>query len=327
MSDVVLVLDGDEIAFQIAAACEQRGILVTNKTNESQHGFKTRTQLKEFLHGLEVPEDFYSVEDTQIAEPIANACRTVKAKLNTLKEKFQTENVELYFSGKDNFRLALPLPEQYKSSRADKIKPLLLSELKEYMIKYHNAKIVDGDEADQMVAQRMWDGYKSGRKIIGITEDKDARSNQGWLYNPAKDELTFIDGYGGLIKDEKGKVRGYGRSWLYHQLLIGDWSTDHFCPRQIIKAVTGKVPKFGEVASYNLLSECKTDKEAWVVVHNQYLSWFGKEPFSYVSWSGETFTGDYLDALQMIWDCAFMKRFPDDNVKVRNVLKKLGVIQ
>lgn len=323
---VVLCIDADEVVYQVASACEQRGIIATNKTNEFQTPFKTRTDMKKFLSGLEVPEGFYDVVDTQIAEPIKNACATLKAKIFNLKEKFKTRTVELYFSGKDNFRLNLLLPEQYKSSRKDNLRPLLLTELKEYLIKYHGAVVVEGDEADQMVAQRMWEGYKSGQKIIGITQDKDALSNQGWLYNPQKDQLTFIDGFGELTKDGSD-VKGTGRIWLYHQLCVGDWSTDHFCPRQIVKAVTGAAPKFGDVASYKLLSECKTDKEALKVVHDLYLKWFTDQQFEYVAWNGETFRGDYLDALQMIWACAFMKRHKDDNVCVRSMLKKMGIIE
>jgi hypothetical protein len=325
-SDVILIVDADEVIYQVAAACESRGIAATNKTNEFTSNFKTRTDMKKFLNGLEVPEDFYEIADTQIAEPIKNACATIKAKLYNLKSRFKTSNMELYFSGKDNFRLDLPLPEQYKANRKDTLRPLLLSELKEYLIKYHGAIVVQGDEADQMVAQRMYDGYKSGKRIIGITQDKDALSSVGHLYNPVKNQEYFIEGFGELTKDDKGKVRGQGRLWLYFQICMGDWSTDHFYPRQIVKAISGTVPKFGEVAAYKLLSECKTDKEALKAIHDLYLKWFGSEQFSYKSWNGETFTGDYLDAMQLIWDCAFMKRFDGDDVCVRSMLEKLGII-
>jgi hypothetical protein len=325
-NQVLLVLDADEIAYQVAAACEQRGVVATNTTNEAQANFKHKTAFKDFTAGLEIPEGHFVLEETQIAEDPKNAFATVKAKINNLKTKFNTERVELYFSGKDNFRLNIPLPEQYKATRQSQLRPLLLNEVKDYLLKFHNAKIVEGDEADQMVAQRMWDGYKSGEMIVGCSLDKDARGNMGWLYNPDKDDLTYIDGLGELTKDGT-KVRGHGRLWLYHQLCIGDWSTDHFCPRQIVKAATGVMPKFGETASYNLLKDCKSDKEAWIAVRDLYLKWFGSEQFSYTAWNGETVTTDYLGALQMIWDCAFMKRFDDDNVDVRAVLKKLGVIE
>ena len=56
-------------------------------------------------------------------------------------------------------------------------------------------------------------GLESKQKIIGVTTDKDACRNTGWLYN--RDKMTepeFIDNTLGLLfLDSKGKVRGKGR--------------------------------------------------------------------------------------------------------------------
>lgn len=325
-SDTIIILDGDEISFQVAAACEQRGIVVTNTTNEFDASFKTRTDLKKFLEGLEVPEGHYSITDSQIAEPAKNAFATVKAKIQNFREKFKTNNVEIYMSGSGNYRLDLPLPEQYKSNRKDGIRPLLLQDIRDYLVQYQKAVVVQGDEADAMLAQRMYEGYKSGQKVIACSVDKDLRITSGWCYNPDKDDLLYVDGLGELYKDDKGKVRGYGRMFLYFQCATGD-SSDGYDPRSIVKAITGTTPKFGDVAAYKLLSECKTDKEALKVVHDLYRKWFTAEQFQYVAWNGETFKGDYLDALQLIWDCAFMKRHKDDNVCVRSMLRKMGIIE
>jgi hypothetical protein len=149
----------------------------------------------------------------------------------------------------------------------------------------------------------------------------------GMLYNPAKDELLTISGFGELYLNDKRKAKGYGRVWLYYQILMGDWSTDTFCPRQVVKAITGKLPAFGEVACVKYLENCKTDQEAWQAINAKYIEWFGTEPFEYTTWNGEKFSGDYLDVMQMITDCARMKRWDGDDVQVRNVLKKMGIIE
>jgi hypothetical protein len=326
-SDKILVIDMDEVLYEIAAACEQRGITVTNKSNEASSTFKTRTEFKDLLKGLEVPDDFFDIQDTQIAEPIGNAIVSMKGKLNNFRKKFDTDKLEFYLSGKNNFRLDLPLPIQYKSARKSALRPLLLADLREYAIKYLKAVVIEGDEADQMIAQRMWDGHKSGKDIIAISEDKDARSNIGMLYNPAKDELLTISGFGELYLNDKRKAKGYGRVWLYYQILMGDWSTDTFCPRQVVKAITGKLPAFGDVACVKYLENCKTDQEAWQAINAKYVEWFGTEPFEYTAWNGEKFSGDYLDVMQMITDCARMKRWDGDDVQVRNVLKKMRIIE
>jgi hypothetical protein len=67
------VLDADEIAYQVAAACEQRGVLVTNTTNEAQAQFKHKTAFKDFTAGIDVPEGHYVLQETQIAEDPKNA--------------------------------------------------------------------------------------------------------------------------------------------------------------------------------------------------------------------------------------------------------------
>lgn len=327
MSDVVLVLDGDEIAFQIAAACEQRGILVTNKTNESQHGFKTRTQLKEFLHGLEVPEDFYSIEDTQIAEDERNAFATVKAKLSNYREKFKTDNIEIYLSGTGNFRDDLLLPYKYKDNRKDSIRPLLLQKVRDYLINYQKAVVVNGMEADDQLSIRAYEGYKAGQKVIATTVDKDAMGYTGYIFNPDKmTEPQLIDGYGELYLNEKGDVKGYGRVWTYFQILNGD-PVDGYKPTDLVEVVKGKKPRFGEKAVYKLLADCDSDKAAWQVIHDQFLAWFGSEPFTYKAWNEQNVTIDYIEAIQMYFMCAKMLRWEGDFPQTRDVLKKLGVIE
>lgn len=326
-NQVLLVLDADEIAYQIAAACEQRGVVATNTMNEAQANFKHKTAFKDFTAGLEIPEGHFVLEETQIAEDPKNAFATVKAKINNLKSKFNTERVELYISGEGNFRLDIPTPIRYKSGRKEQLRPLLLDQVREYLIKYHNAKIVNGRESDDLLVQRMYDGAKSGEIIVAVTIDKDARQcDRGYLYNPDKDELLVNCGFGELYIDDKSKVRGTGRKWLYVQTILGD-STDSYDPRDLVEVVKGKRPRFGEKAAFNLLKDCTDDKSCWKVIHDLYLDWFGADTFTFDSWNKDKIETNYLGALQMYFDFARMKRFDDDNVDVILVLKKLGVIE
>lgn len=321
----ILVLDGDSIAFQVACACEQRGILVTNTTNEAQTSFKTRTEMKNFLSGLEVPENHYLVEDTQIAEDKRNAFATVKAKLQNYRDKFETDQIEIYMTGQGNFREKIPLVNKYKSNRSDSIRPLLLQDIRDYLISYQGAIVIDGDEADAMLTQRMYDGFSNGKTIIASNEDKDLRQASGILHNPNTDEILHINGFGDIYLDDKGKLRGHGRKWLYTQCLLGD-KIDGFDPRDFAEVVKGKRPKYGEKACFNELSSATSDKEALTVVANTYKNWLGEEPFTYTAWNGEQVTTNWLGALQMVWDCAYMRRWEGDKPIVAGILKKMGII-
>ena len=316
--EIIAVIDGDEIAYQIAAACETRTIKVTNKLNKESSSFKHRTEMKKFLHGLDVPDDFFEVEDVQTADDIANANHSVKVVVDNIKAACKADKLEVYLSGKNNFRDSLPLPSKYKGNRADSIRPLLLDEIRAYIVKKYGAKIVDNEEVDDVVCHRMWDGYKTGQKIIGVTVDKDACGSAGWLYN--RDKMTepeYIDGLGELIIDGKGKVRGKGRKWGYHQWLIGD-STDGYNPCEICKV------KFGEKSSYKILEPLQTDKECIQAVYNTYKSWYPEE-VKYTDWQGSEVVTDCMGIMQMYMDCYRMRRWVGDEVNVRELLVKLEI--
>ena len=327
-NNTIVVLDGDEIAFQIAAACEQRGIIVTNKSNEAQAPFKTRTQFKDLLSGISYPEDFFEIVDTQIAEDEKNAFATVKAKLMNYREKFNTDNIEIYLSGKGNFRDELLLPKKYKDNRKDALRPVLLQKVRDYLVNYQKAVVVNGMEADDMLSIRAHTGHKIvGNKIIAVTVDKDAMGYTGLIFNPDKmTEPKLIDGFGELYINEKDEVKGYGRVWTYFQILNGD-PVDGYKPTDLVELVKGKKPRFGEKAVYKLLSACRNDKEAWQVIHDQFLSWFGNEKFSYTAWNGVEVITTYVDVIQMYFMCAKMLRWENDFPQVNDVLKKYGIIE
>jgi hypothetical protein len=316
----IAVIDGDEIAFVIAAACEERSIEVTNSLSEEKGNFKNRTQLKKFLQGLEVPEDHFKVDDIQTPDELANALHSVKVTMDSIKQACKADKIEVYISGKDNFRDKLPLPKQYKGNRKDTLKPVLLPDIRAYLVKKYNAKIVDGVEVDDKCCYRMWDGYKANQKIIGVTTDKDACGNMGWLYN--RDKMTepeFIDGLGELHIDSKGKIRGKGRKWGYLQWLIGD-STDHYNPCDICGV------RYGEKSAYKLLEPLTTDKECIQAVYNQYKEWYPEKIISYTDWEGNTQQKSLIEIMQMYMDCYRMRRFENDVVNVEDVLIKMEII-
>lgn len=316
---VIAVIDGDEIAFKIAAACETRTVKVTNTSNSHSSSFKHKTELKNFLHGLEVPEGHYSLEDQQEAGDLSAALHSVKVVVENIKEACKADTIEMYISGKNNFRELIPLPTQYKSKRKDNIKPILLSEVRAYLVKKYSAKVVDNEEVDDVCCHRMWDGFKSKQKIIGVTTDKDACGNTGWLYN--RDKMTepeFIDNTLGLLfLDSKGKVRGKGRKWGYLQWLVGD-PTDDYNPCELAKV------KYGEKSAYKLLQGLETDKECIQAIYDTYKKWY-PEPVSYMDWACQPQTKNAVEIMQMYMDCYRMRRWPDDIVSVVDVLTKMGV--
>lgn len=320
MTNNTIILDGDEIAYNCAVVCEQRSIVATHTPSGRSREFKTRTDFRQFIEG-QWEEELFIVKDVQTASDFDTVKKIINLKTTGLLGELDANKSEIYISGDNNFRLSLPLPYRYKSSRIFTVRPVHLSAAKDYLILKGAVKI-DDREADDMLAQRMFDGYTDNKKIIAVTVDKDARMNMGWLYNPdrKKEGVRYIEGFGSITKVVKqgkpAKVEAYGRLMLYFQLLLGD-STDFYNPRDWMP---DKV-KFGEISAYKLLADCKDDREAIDVVVKQYKKWYPK-PFSFTDCNGQlhlNFT--WADCLQAIADCAYMRRSDDDRWYVPKVLR------
>lgn len=328
-NSVIVVVDGDEVAYMIAAACETRGVVIKNTSTGAESEFKNKTQFLKLLKGMEYPDELFYITETQVAEPAKNAYSTIKKRIESIKNRFNTNNIEIYVGGEDNFRDSLPLPVKYKGNRDDTMRPILLDSCKEYLLKYAGAELVTGYEVDDAQVMRQWEGYINKTKIINLSRDKDSKGCMGWLANPDdKNDVPaeFIDGLGSLYIDDKKKVRGSGRIWLYFQWMCGD-KIDGFCPRDLVTVIKGEKPTFGDKAAYKLLSDLKTDKECIQAVHDLYLDWFGKESFSFKTWDGkEVKDVNYIFAMQVYLDCCRMLRWEGDHVSVQDIIDKMEVM-
>lgn len=314
----VLIIDGDILAFRCAAANESRSIRVTHKVTGQQTEHAHRTAFKEHIRGSFEPEEF-DVEDVQTCEDIANAFHAINTCIRAWMESCKADAYEVYISGEGNFRDSLPLPTKYKSNRSG-IKPLQLKDCRDYLVKKHKAKIVHGREVDDILAQRCYEGLKQKVKTVAVTIDGDQNGVAGWMYNWTKmREPKLVQGIGEieLVKDNKD-FDGYGRKFFYAQWVYGDPQTDCFRPAELAKK------KFGVVAMYNLLKDCKTDKECVESVYNQYRQWYPK-PVTYKAWNGTEHTKDVIQIMDMYAACAHMMRWEDDVFDTKKLLSKLEI--
>lgn len=315
----IAIIDGDLLTFKSAAVCEERSIEVTHIPSKRVKNFKTRTEMKEVVDFEKFNIKDFSIKDIQTPQDASFALHTCKQMIKKIITACGTDEYEIYLSGPNNFRDILPLPQKYKGNREGLMRPLLLDEVKNYLIKYHNAEVVIG-EADDKISMRQWDGYKSGEKIIGCSTDKDSLGTFGWVFNWDKmNAPMFIEGLGELYLDEKGKLRGYGNKWKYCQWTLGD-TADGLHPTYLSKS------RFGEKTAFKLFSELKTEKDCWQTVHDLYLKWYPK-PVEYTDQNGVWCGADYLDMAQIYWDGIHMMRWENDRVNIREVMKKMGIIK
>lgn len=145
---------------------------------------------------------------------------------------------ELYLTGKTNFRTEIATTAPYKGNRKGRDKPTHFHLLREYLVSAWDAHVVEGMEADDVLAIR---ATEMGDDSVIVTLDKDLDQVEGWHYNFVKKNKYFIKKDEGLLN-------------FYMQFLIGD-AVDN------IIGAKGIGPK----KAYKLLVD-KSEKEMWDVV-------------------------------------------------------------
>lgn len=314
----IAAIDGDLLAFKASAANETRSIEVTHVPTGRIKVFKHRTEFKETIDLEKFPLTAFVINDKQETADLSYALHTVKKMIEGICKTCKTDQYEIYLSGADNFRDTLPLPSRYKGNRDGLMRPLQLTEVKDYLINVHKAEVVVG-EADDKISIRQYEGVKSKTKIIGCSTDKDSLGTDGWIYNwDTMEKPMLVKGLGELHIDEKGKVRGHGSKWKYLQWIVGD-QIDGLNPCELAKV------KFGEKSGYKALVDLQTEKECWQAVHDLYLKWY-PESIEYIDQNGAKCCADYLDIAQVYWDGIHMLRWEGDRVNVREVMQKMGIV-
>ncbi len=322
MTERVLIIDADLIAYQYAAANEKRTVNVKHLKSGKEKIFKTRTELKTLLKEKNIefkPED-YEIEDVQTAASIRFALRNVKSVIQRLTDHTWADRVELYLGTGKTFRHALALPTPYKDNRDDLIKPLQLVDVRRYMQVKHRAQLIKGIETDDMITIRAYEELAKGNYPIICSADKDAQQSQGVeVLNFGQEQWQgkVIPTVGSLWK-EKTSYKGDGLKFLALQVLSGD-SADTYKGYQLSNV------SYGPAKAMKALEKANTEKEILEVLISEFKRLY-PEPFEYVDCHGVQHSDvDWFDMLQMYWTCAYMKRSIDDDSSFIQFAAERGV--
>ncbi len=140
------------------------------------------------------------------------ACRTMSNFLTDIIEDLlmdsddEENEVELYLTGKGNFRFDYAVTAEYKGNRKKNKKPRHLATLRDHLVAEHGALITEGEETDDRIAIR---ATQIGDASITVSLDKDFDQVKGWHYNFVKKDKYYITEEEGLFK-------------FYQQFLTGD---------------------------------------------------------------------------------------------------------
>lgn len=323
------IVDLDAFKYSIAFAGEKRSVIITHKTTGKVYEVKSRTEWygrgkakdKGWLGEINATRDSpftwdeFDYTDVQNPEPIANILHSAKRNVESVVAASGASKAH-YFIGKgQSFRVGLSTLLEYKGTRSDALKPLMLDEVVEYMTKKFKAQVIEGYEVDDVVTMEAW---KQPDKFV-IVEDKDADGAGTKVYNFNRHEKGIIDTncFGKLWKDPKGKVRGIGRMFKFFQACYGD-------PVDVYKANCFSDIKWGEVAAYNALVDSKNDKE---LIQNSYnvFKLLYPEPKIITGWREDEFEIDACYVFNEMLNLAHMHRWENDFLNVKEIMDKMGV--
>lgn len=335
-----VLFDYDSIKYAVGFAVEERHIICSHVNNGGQLRFANRTEfyganrkggwLAEFNAERDSPHSIeeYTIEDVQTLKQFTSVKAILDAKVKGIVKHLQGKEYYGYIGKGEVFRHKVATIMQYKGNR-NNLKPLAINMIEELLFEHHNAKLatdnLESDDwlsIDSFTAFKEWNKTKSQKdRLIVVASDKDHLQVEGHLFNPDKMILPMtIKGLGKLEWKEstsKPTLTGYGRMWLYSQIILGD-QADCYKPSALTKA------RFGDVACYKLLAGCKTDVEALTAVVEQYKAWY-PSPVTYTSWDGKEMTKDWLGIAEEMWQLAYMKRWVGDDTMFSKVIDKLGV--
>lgn len=176
-----------------------------------------------------------------------------------------------------NFRYAIAKTQPYKGNRKNP-KPYHFYNLLNYMLFEYECVVSKGGlEADDEMCiwQRAAIDEDTTPTII-CSRDKDLRICPGWHYSwecGSQGAIwpTHTDKVGWLeLKGDKKDVLGYGLSFFYYQMLVGD-SADY---------IPG-LPGWGKAKAFNLLSTLTTEQDLFACVKGLYKEVKGEESREY----------------------------------------------
>lgn len=336
-----ILIDGDIIAFKSASACESRSIEVRHKSSGKVKVFKNREEfygrkknIKGFLGEVnkdrKVPFtlDDFEIKDIQTAETAGTLHRLIDSMVSNLLKKLKfnefSDEYRTFVGRGKTFREDLATLLVYKN-RADAIKPLLLKDAKEYLVKKHNGEFVEVLECDDVISCLKIEGYLQWKRtgenddmVISVTTDKDDSGVLGWTFNQdADEEPHLIEGFGSLWLTEKGDVKGKGRIWNMLQIAAGD-TIDNYKPH------CQSDVRWGVKSAYDALKKCKNETEGWQKVVDIYKALY-PEPKTIVNFRGDTIEITWQSVLDEISQMAIMRYHPDIAISIWPILQKYKV--
>lgn len=211
-----VVVDSDYLVYSCGFAVEKTlyDVAVQRPDGTSEEAlFRSKDEAAAWL-SHEPPDTTVQMDRLIEAEPLANALyltgRTLAGIDSALTERgIEFGRLELFLTGKGNFRDALATIKGYKANRDPTHRPVHYKSIRRYLVNRWGASVVDGFEADDAVAMIAAEADYDPERVVIVTCDKDLLTVPGLQYNFQKKRFV-------TVTPEDASVH------FYRQLITGD---------------------------------------------------------------------------------------------------------
>jgi len=248
MVKLIPLIDADILTYRAGFAADKKKYVpyVDGVAHPELSSVKELKAWKE-LH----KEESIDVEHKLVVEPVENCLQMVRTSLSAI-EAVVGSNMELYLTGRGNFREQISTLRKYKGNRSEFDRPTHYAAIREYLQRMWGARMVDGQEADDAIGIRTYEIKESEEEAsaIIVSIDKDLDMLEGFHYN-------WVTGAKYKIS-ERQAIRNF-----YLQMLTGD-KTDN------IPGIHGVGPKTAE----DILGEYTKEKALYTCVRDTWNRYY-----------------------------------------------------
>jgi hypothetical protein len=176
-----VLIDADSIGYRAGFAGQVSSLQIAYEDGEGKlhtRGFlpdpklgSARKQLEEFKAqpGIDILDEMPRVD----AEPVENVLHSTKHMVQEILAETGVDKYRVFLTGKTNYRDAIAKQRPYKGNRDKLTRPVHYDAIREYLVKYWKAEIVEGEEADDRISILARTSEYTDSVIASIDKDLD----------------------------------------------------------------------------------------------------------------------------------------------------------
>lgn len=264
---------------------------------------KSDTTTRKIVEGrvLQYDADFACYEVSDLDETTAQSFKRLLDHIEMKRCMVGAEHVNVHITlGTKSGREAMATVKEYQENRdPDAPIKVRVRELRHMLANQGGTATMTpvynlNYEADDMMVKYQHERIKSHgwESSVIMSGDKDLWMGQGYHCEPKTGRLYMVKGYGTTEYREVGNVKpklvGEGRSWFWHQMIMGDKADnipglekisnnmlDKYLPLKSGKPRKQGAGACGEAKAVEVLAGVTTDKEAAQRVYELYWEYYG----------------------------------------------------